>query len=89
MRDFITWSTATAFLLTALNAVTVRGEMVTVGRSIGQLSDEVAETKRRNDNLELEVSRLRSPGPLTERALVLGVTEAGDVEFDSEGPVAR
>jgi len=87
MRDFITWSTATAFLLTALYAVTVRREMVSVGRSIGQLSEEVAESKRRNDNLELEVSRLRSPGPLRERALVLGVTELGDI--DVEGPLAR
>ena len=87
MRDFITWSTATAFLLTALYAVTVRREMVSVGRSIGQLSREVAESKRRNDNLELEVSRLRSPGPLSERALVLGVTEAGAI--DTEGPLAR
>ena len=89
MRDFLTWSTATAFLLTALYAVTVRSEMISVGRSIGQLTDEVSESKRRNDNLELEVSRLRSPGPLTERALVLGVTEQGAVELDLEGPVAR
>ena len=89
MRDFITWSTATAFLLTALYAVTVRREMVTVGRSIGQLTEEVAESKRRNDNLELEVSRLRSPGQLTERALVLGVTEVGALDLDQEGPVAR
>jgi cell division protein FtsL len=87
MRDFLTWSTATAFLLTALYAVTVRREMVTVGRSIGQLSQEVSEQKRRNDNLELEVSRLRSPGPLRERALVLGVTETG--EALNEGPLAR
>ena len=87
MRDFLTWSTATAFLLTALYAVTVRSEMVSVGRSIGMLSHEVAESRRRNDNLELEVSRLRSPGPLSERALVLGVTETGTTEF--EGPLAR
>ena len=53
MRDLVTWGTATAFLLAALYAVTVRREMVSVGRSIGQLSREVADSKRRNDNLEL------------------------------------
>ena len=64
MRDLVIWGTAVAFLLTALYAVTVRREMVTVGRSIGRLSHELAESRRRNDNLALEVSRLRSPGAL-------------------------
>ncbi|MHC4953510.1 MAG: hypothetical protein ACYTGZ_06440 [Planctomycetota bacterium] len=64
MRDLVTWGTAIAFLLAALYAVTVRREMVTVGRSIGRLSHDVAEFRRRNDNLALEVSRLRSPGAL-------------------------
>jgi len=87
MRDLVTWGTATAFLLTALYAVTVRREMVAAGRSIGQLSRELAETRRRNDNLELAVSRLRSPGTLSERARAMGVTETGTI--DSEGSLAR
>jgi len=87
MRDFVTWSAATAFLLTSLYAVTVRREMVSVGRSIGQLTSDVAESKRRNDNLELEVARLRSPGALSDRANVHGVTEHGPIEI--EGLIAR
>ena len=87
MRDFVTWSAATDFLLTSLYAVTVRREMVSVGRSIGQLSSVVAESKRRNDNLELEVTRLRSPGSLSDRARIHGVTEHGG--YESEGPLAR
>ena len=61
--------------------------MVSVGRSIGRISHELAESKRRNDNLELDVSRLRSPGPLSERARAMGVTEAGSL--DTEGSIAR
>ena len=73
MRDFVTWGAAVAFLLTALYAVTVRRELVVVGGSIGHISHDLDESRRRNDNLELEVSRLRSPGPLTERACEAGV----------------
>ena len=73
MRDYVTWGAAVAFLLTALYAVTVRRELVVVGGSIGHISHDLSESRRRNDNLELEVSRLRSPGPLTERACEAGV----------------
>ena len=73
MRDLVAWGTALAFLLTALYAVTVRREVITVARSSGALSRQVAELSRRNDNLSLEVSRLRSPGALTNRAITLGV----------------
>lgn len=74
MRDFVTWGVALAFLITALYAVTVHREVVTLGRSIGTLNREVVEQERRNENLALELSRLKSPGPLTERARGLGVT---------------
>lgn len=73
MRDYVTWGAAVAFLLTALYAVTVRRELVVVGGSIGHVSHDLSESRRCNDNLELEVSRLRSPGPLTERACEAGV----------------
>ena len=77
MRDLVTWGAAVAFLLTALYAVTVRRELIVVGRSIGQISHDVAEFRRSNDNLQLEVSRLRSPGPLTDRAREVGVALPG------------
>ena len=82
MRDLVTWGAAVAFLLTALYAVTVRRELVVVGRSIGQISHDLAEMRRQNDNLQLEVSRLRSPGPLTDRACAAGVAlpEPGSIE---------
>jgi len=73
MRDLVTWGAAVAFLLTALYAVTVRRELVVVGRSIGHISHDVSELRRGNDNLQLEVSRLRSPDPLTDRAREVGV----------------
>lgn len=73
MRDLVTWGAAVAFLLTALYAVTVRRELVVVGRSIGHISHDVSELRRTNDNLQLEVSRMRSPGPLTDRACEVGV----------------
>ena len=73
MREFVTWGTALAFLLTALYAVTVRREIISAGRNIGALSHDVAELSRRNDNLALEVSRLRSPAALAARAAEFGV----------------
>ncbi|MHC4940750.1 MAG: hypothetical protein ACYTHK_17555 [Planctomycetota bacterium] len=76
MRDFVTWGTALAFLLTALYAVTVRREVVTIGRSIGTLSRDVVELKRCNENHALEVSRLKSPGAVTKRAVTIGVAPA-------------
>jgi cell division protein FtsL len=73
MRDFVTWGAALAFLLTALYAVTVHREVVTLGRSIGTLNQQVEEQERQNENLALELSRLNSPGALSERARELGV----------------
>jgi cell division protein FtsL len=80
MRDFVTWGAALAFLLTALYAVTVHREVVTLGRSIGTLNREVVEQERRNENLALELSRLKSPGALTERARDLGIVPPGREE---------
>ena len=80
MRDWITWGAALAFLLTALYAVTVRREVIAVGRSIGTLARDVAEQDRRNENLALQISRLRSPGAVTERAAELGVAPTGVVD---------
>ena len=77
MRDLVTWGTAVAFLLTALYAVTVRREVVSLGRSIGALNREVVEQERRNANLALQAARLRSPGTITERARELDVAPDG------------
>ncbi|MEM8884600.1 MAG: hypothetical protein AAGD14_11055 [Planctomycetota bacterium] len=73
MRDGLTWGAAVLFLLTALYAVTVRREVVTLGRSIGTLNESVTELTRQNENLALAVSRLRSPGEVAQRAVELGV----------------
>jgi len=77
MRDLATWGTAVAFLLAALYAVTVRREVVALGRSIGELNRCVVEQERRNANLALEVARLRSPGTVTARARDLDVLPEG------------
>lgn len=73
MRDLFTWGTAVAFLLTALYTVTVRREVVTLGRELGELNRKIDEQVRRNENLELEAARLRSPAALRVRAEELGV----------------
>jgi hypothetical protein len=80
MRDYVTWGAALAFLLTALYAVTVRREVVTLARSIGCLSSNVVEQVRWNENHALEVARLKSPGAVTNRAVNIGVAPAALVE---------
>ncbi len=69
-----------AFLLTALYAVTVRREVVTLARSLGALSSNVVEQVRWNDNHALDVARLKSPGAVTDRAVTIGVAPAALVE---------
>jgi len=73
VRDFVTWGTAVLFLLAALYTVTVRREVVTLGRQLGELNCRIDEQVRQNANLELEAARLRSPAALRLRAEELGV----------------
>ena len=80
MRDFVTWGAAIAFLLTALYAVTVRREVNTLGRDIGELHIRIQEQARQNQNLELEASHLRSPAALAERAASMGLERRGEAE---------
>ncbi|MHC4931264.1 MAG: hypothetical protein ACYTGV_03640, partial [Planctomycetota bacterium] len=72
-RDLRLWTAAVVFLLTALYTVHVRRELYQLGRELGDLESTVIEQGCRNDNLQIDVLRLRSPGRLLERADEAGV----------------
>ncbi|MHC4339913.1 MAG: hypothetical protein ACYSX0_06840 [Planctomycetota bacterium] len=73
MRDLRLWAAAAVFLLTALYTVHVRRELYQLGSQLGELESRVVEQGCRNDNLQIDVLRLRSPGRLLERANEAGV----------------
>jgi hypothetical protein len=73
MREPLLWGTMTLFLLAALFSVHARRELYEAGREIGVLASELRECARRNDNQEIRLVGLRSPGELARRAEELGV----------------
>jgi len=73
MRDLRVWAAAVFFLLAALYTVHVRRELYQLGSQLGELEARVLEQGCRNDNLQIDVLRLRSPGRLLERAGEAGV----------------
>jgi cell division protein FtsL len=73
MRDAVVWGTALALLLAALHTVEIRREVASIGRQIGRIESAREEMRKRNENRELELERLRSPARLLDRAVRKGV----------------
>ena len=78
MRDLILGCVATAVLLSAFHTVQVRREVYALGHEIGTLERALAEQRRWDDNMEIQLERLLSPKELIARASEADVVlEAG------------